>query len=440
MRLNDDVDAMYQRSLGVRSGYLPKDRDVLDRWHARVAEAVQREDLPSDVLSEDLPTWTSPAVNELSDLLRRDAIVRMYVTEMIRQALMLTEDKTRERFAIETVPEFLSALDWIVVQPPIYDDLPFPMSALLAYMMMTAPGEAVFRERSFNDVLRRILSEWCHFLDSKASVVHITTDKGGWLSPDAVEKLHLDDFVTAEMKTKDTVHWGFKTWNEFFHRQIIEKLRPLSDPGNPKVIVSANDGHVYNLATHVRRYDEFWAKGQPYSLHDMLNGHYIDRFKGGDVIQSFLSGSDYHRFVAPVGGKVVYREVVKGLMFSNAESAGPDPHAGVLSQGYEVSVNTRGLLFIEGDGGVGMVCVIPIGITEVSSISFTDRVKVGERVEKGQELGMFSFGGSTLVMVFEPGKIDYYTLHPPEVGDTNAGPAGSINSPVRAKERIAVAK
>ena len=204
------------------------------------------------------------------------------------------------------------------------------------------------------------------------------------------------------MKKKDDVHWGFTSWNEFFHRQIIEKRRPLSDPDNPKVIVSANDGHVYNFATQVRRYDEFWAKGQPYSLHDMLNGHYIDRFDGGDVIQSFLSGSDYHRFVAPVGGKVVHREVVKGLMFSNAESAGPDPHAGVLSQGYEVSVNTRGLLFIEGDGNVGMVCVIPIGITEVSSISFTDKVKVGERVEKGQELGMFSFGGSTLVMVFEP--------------------------------------
>lgn len=438
-RSHDDIDAMYRRSLGVRSGYLPDDRAVLDRWHERIAALVQRDDLPSDVLSEDLPRWTSPGVNELAALMRDDPIVRMYVTEMISQALDLTEDATRKRMAIETVPQLLLALDTIVVLAPIYQDLPFPMSALLAYMMMTPAGEAVFRDDRFNAVLRSILSEWCRFLDSKGSLLVVTPEEGGWLSPRAVEELHLDDFVTQEMKTADPYHWGFTSWNDFFHREILEGRRPLCDADNPMVIVSANDGHVYNFATNVRPYDTFWAKGQPYSLHDMLDGHYLERFGGGDVIQSFLSGSDYHRFVAPVGGTVVQCEVVEGLMFSNAESAGPDSHAGVLSQGYEVSVNTRGLIFIEGDGDVGMVCVIPIGITEVSSISFAKGVEPGKRVDKGQELGMFSFGGSTLVMVFEPGKIDYYTLKAPEVGDTNAGPAGSINSPVMAKARIAMA-
>jgi phosphatidylserine decarboxylase len=102
-----------------------------------------------------------------------------------------------------------------------------------------------------------------------------------------------------------------------------------------------------------------------------------------------------------------------------------------------VSVNTHGLVFIESDAA-GLVCVIPIGITEVSSITL--EVKQGNEVKKGTELGYFSFGGSTLCMVFQPGVVDYYTLRAPKVHDPNASPAGSINSAIKASERIAVAK
>ena len=72
------------------------------------------------------------------------------------------------------------------------------------------------------------------------------------------------------------------------------------------------------------------------------------------------------------------RACADGLMFSDAESAGFDPTAATYSQGYETAVNTRGLIFIESDDPIiGMVCVIPIGITEISSVSIT--VKSGDR-------------------------------------------------------------
>ena len=79
--------------------------------------------------------------------------------------------------------------------------------------------------------------------------------------------------------------------------------------------------------------------------------------------------------------------VVDGLMFSNAESAGPDPK-GILSQGYQTSVNTRGLIFIESDDPVvGLVCCIPVGITEISSI--TIGVRRGDRVAQGPGARLF---------------------------------------------------
>jgi phosphatidylserine decarboxylase len=132
-------------------------------------------------------------------------------------------------------------------------------------------------------------------------------------------------------------------------------------------------------------------------------------------------------------------------MFSNAESAGFDPEAGVLSQGYEVAVNTRGLVFIDSKSTrIGMVCVIPIGITEVSSITLTKNndkpLKKGDEVTKGDQIGYFSFGGSTLCMVFQPDVIDYYTLGAPNIKDPNLGPQGSINSIIRARKQIALVK
>jgi hypothetical protein len=40
------------------------------------------------------------------------------------------------------------------------------------------------------------------------------------------------------------------------------------------------------------------------------------------------------------------------------------------------------------------------------------RAEVGERVKKGKELGYFSYGGSSLSLVFQRGAIDRFTVPP----------------------------
>ena len=309
---------------------------------------------------------------------------------------------------IDSVGELLTALDAITRLAPLYNADPkrrnaFPMSALFAYMMMTVAGEALFRSRAFNDAIQKVLKEWCSYLDGSASAHVLNETPAGWLCPAAVKEFSLNDFVIDRAKP----HWGFTSSNDFFHRQIKAASRRISAPADPKVVVSANDGNVVSIARDVRRTDRFWLKGEPFSLADMLNrSEYVDRFVGGDVFQSFLSGGNYHRWHAPIQGTVREASVVDGLMFSDAESAGWDPNA-VLSEGYYACVNTRGLVFIESDDPkIGMVCVIPVGITEISSVTIT--VSKGQRVEKGEELGFFSYGGSSLCLVFQPGAIQKY--------------------------------
>lgn len=89
--------------------------------------------------------------------------------------------------------------------------------------------------------------------------------------------------------------------------------------------------------------------------------------------------------------------------------------SGPYSQGWAAGVATRGLIYIDsGDSTLGTVCVIPIGLTEVSSLE--SWVKAGDMVKKGAVLGQFSFGGSSFAIAFQPGAIKEILVKPPLTG------------------------
>ena len=75
-----------------------------------------------------------------------------------------------------------------------------------------------------------------------------------------------------------------------------------------------------------------------------------------------------------------------------------------------------------------MVCVIPIGITEISSVSI--QVKAGQRVKKGDELGYFSYGGSSMALVFQPGAIRKFTVTLPEGESEKSRPTLKVNGQI----------
>jgi phosphatidylserine decarboxylase len=416
------IDAKYQKLFGRTAGYLPKDRKSVDEWQRNLKKKIAK------ARSKGEKRLYAPSVEALAKLIELNGIIRMYVDEMINQV-------PKQYKHIDNTEDLLDALNQIITTAPVYNPDPnkqnfFPMSTLYTYMMMTPAGEAVFRNTEFNDAIRSILKEWCNFLDSEKSLYVLNESEVGWLSQSAFWYNKLYEFEFDKSKP----HWGWQSFNDYFHRQIKSECRPIDKPDNPKVIVSANDGKVYNIASNVQPMDKFWLKGQPYSLVNMLNNEYVERFIGGSVFQSFLSGADYHRWRSPIAGVVRQAQVVDGLMFSDAESGGFDPTAATYSQGYEASVNTRGLVFVESeDPFIGLVCVIPIGITEISSV--TIQVKSGDYVKKGDELGYFSYGGSSMALVFQPGAIDYFTVpNRPSSVNPDDGP------PIRVNAQIAVAR
>jgi phosphatidylserine decarboxylase len=415
------VQTRYQNHFGYIAGYLPRNRESVDEWQRSLKEEIGRARAKGGKRK-------SRAVEELAALIERNGIVRMYVQQML-------DEQPQEHKTIGDIDELLRALDHIIRTAPVYNQDPskinaFPMSTLFTYMMMTPAGEAIMRQTEFNGALRKILQEWCSFLNSPASASVLNEGKDGWLSQSAFWYNKLYEFEFDRAKP----HWGWKSYNDFFHRQIKPEARPIADPDNPKVIVSANDGTVYNIEENAQPTARFWLKGQPYSLLNMLDNEYVERFVGGTVFQSFLSGANYHRWRSPIEGVVRHARVVDGLMFSDVESAGVDLTAATYSQGYETCVNTRALVFIESpDPVIGMVCVIPIGITEISSVVI--EVKEGDKVRKGDELGYFSYGGSGMALVFQPGAVDQFT-----VPNRPAGTNPDEGPPIRVNAQIALGR
>jgi phosphatidylserine decarboxylase len=336
------------------------------------------------------------SIEALRELIANDPGLKINLNRMI--------DQVPEQYRpARDVDELLGIMNGIVRAAPRYDaPSHFPMSALFVQMMYTPAGECLLTNRALNQALKGILDEWKAYLDSPASTT-VLNRQDGWLSPKSFQENDLDTFVIPD---PDDPHGGFPSFNAFFHKHIKPELRPIASPKDDAVVISPNDGTIYRIDRDAAKTSEYWIKSEPYSLEDMLDkSPFTDRFIGGTIVQTFLSGNNYHRFNSPVSGKVVEARVIDGFMFSELRSLGFDADAGILSQSYETSVNTRGLVVIEADNPeLGHVAFLAIGITEISSITLG--VEPGQHIGKGDELGYFSYGGSTVATVFEPGAVE----------------------------------
>ena len=139
--------------------------------------------------------------------------------------------------------------------------------------------------------------------------------------------------------------------------------------------------------------DRFWIKAQPYALQFMLgNDPRAKLFAGGTVYQAFLSALTYHRWHAPVSGRVVKTCVIPGTYYSETRSVGYDPLAPNDSQGYISEIATRAVIYIEADNpDIGLMCFVAIGMAEVSTHCLIFRPEVDIEFDlNGQTPGLES--------------------------------------------------
>jgi phosphatidylserine decarboxylase len=191
----------------------------------------------------------------------------------------------------------------------------------------------------------------------------------------------------------------FKNFNDFFYRQLKPDARPCSAPDDTKIIVSPADSRsvVFNTMDDATR---IWVKGRDYSVEKLFGDAYpleAKRYKGGSLGIFRLAPQDYHRFHIPVDGVLGTPKEIPGEYYT------VNPMA-IRSALDVYGDNIRVCVPIDSvsHGRVMFVC---IGAMMVGSTVITR--KAGEKVKRAEELGYFKFGGSTVLLLFEPGVMVY---------------------------------
>ncbi|KAF3933177.1 hypothetical protein ABW19_dt0209378 [Dactylella cylindrospora] len=186
----------------------------------------------------------------------------------------------------------------------------------------------------------------------------------------------------------------FKTFNEFFYRELKPGARPVAYPDNPKIIVSPADCRsvVFDTIDDATR---IWVKGRDFSVARLLGSAYGDeakRYNGGALGIFRLAPQDYHRFHIPVDGVMGEPKLIKGEYYT------VNPMA--IRSALDVYGENVRIIVPFDSVAHGRVMVICVGAMMVGSTVIT--AKAGSEVARGDELGYFKFGGSTLVVLFEP--------------------------------------
>lgn len=374
------------------------------------------------------PKDLHPVLKDFQKEVENDARLYMLFNDMFAQIPNNKEylkDPSGEVPQVRDFDHLLQVLNHILGTAPAWTDaghsvgvVGVPINAVLDWAMATSAGFTAFQDPKVNALLKKVLNAWGEFLQTEESAKVLGTGKEDWFGESGKKSLEevgnllgKTSFTFEEMfhcDPKDKYH-GYKSWDDFFTRLTKPDFRPIAEPDNDDVVANACESKVYKVARDVKARDKFWIKGQPYSVKDMLaNDDLAPQFVGGTIYQAFLSALSYHRWHTPVSGTIKKGYVVDGTYFSEpmfesfASNLKADVHGETTSQEYISAMAARAIIFIEADNPkIGLMAFIGIGMTEVSTCEIT--VKDGQKVKKGDELGMFHFGGSSHAVLFRKG-------------------------------------
>lgn len=183
----------------------------------------------------------------------------------------------------------------------------------------------------------------------------------------------------------------FTSFNDFFYRKLKPNARPVAD--SPAVLPADGRHFGFPKASAI---ESVFVKGQKFDLPTLLGSPELaERYRDGALILSRLCPVDYHRFHFPCAGTPGETEVLNGSLFSVSPLA--------LRQKLAYLWQNKRTLTRLVTPDLGTVLCLEIGATCVGSIHQT--FTPGKPVEKGAEKGYFAFGGSSTLLLFEPGSL-----------------------------------
>ena len=217
---------------------------------------------------------------------------------------------------------------------------------------------------------------------SKLAGRYLSSALSKWLIPKFIERNEIDMDIYEEC--------DYSSFNDFFTRKIKPDCRPV--PEDLDVLISPCDclATVYPIQENTT----FSIKNTEYTLRSLLRSPRLaKRFRGGYAYVLRLTVEDYHRYLYSVSGKQSKNYHIDGTFHT------VNPIANDYLPIYKE--NTREYTVIRSKE-FGDVLQMEVSALLVGKISNHKQSTV---VTRGEEKGFFEYGGSTIVVLTQKGRV-----------------------------------
>ncbi|KAF2158526.1 hypothetical protein M409DRAFT_31598, partial [Zasmidium cellare ATCC 36951] len=213
-----------------------------------------------------------------------------------------------------------------------------------------------------------------------------------------IESFHLQNTL-SELNEPDPNKYN--TFNEFFARELKPDARPIAEPKNERVVSSPADCRLTVFPT-VDLATKYWIKGFGFSLKELLSSEDLaKKFEGGSINIARLAPQDYHRWHSPVSGTIESITDIPGTYYTvNPQAINEEGTLDVFCE------NKRSVMIIKRTPTSSPVALVAVGAMLVGSIRYKPGIQKGATVQRGQCLGAFLYGGSTVIVLYPKDEVE----------------------------------
>ena len=213
----------------------------------------------------------------------------------------------------------------------------------------------------------------------------------GWIMDSRISTIAINSFIKknninmAEYEEKKYI-----SYNDFFTRKVKKECRRIDKDKN--ILISPCDSKL--TAYEINDNSIFMIKNSYYKLEDLLkNKELSKKYKNGYCLIFRLCVDDYHRYCYIDNGKKNKNTFIKGVLYTVRPIA--------LEKYNIYKENSREYTVLKTEN-FGDVVQIEVGATMIGRIK---KHHEEYQFNKGEEKGMFLFGGSTIVLLIKKGKV-----------------------------------
>ncbi|MCQ2362761.1 MAG: phosphatidylserine decarboxylase [Acidaminococcaceae bacterium] len=358
--------------------------------------------------------------NELIYMVEHSSKLKALLEKAIAKGKEINPDKNSN--PAQTLEEYYDYIDWAATAMPweilpyadkhyskLYDSI--DQSLNYFYFISDMPLKELAGKGLYNNSLQYIEPYRTWMIKFTALYGYFLTTTDSWnnsyyerAKKDASFHLHDGTYESPD---------NWRTFNDFFARYLSSPdKRPVAFPDDNSVLASPADSQPQGVWKINRKgrfvhHKDVSIKSRSFTLVEELLGDsaYKKAFAGGILTHTFLDVNDYHRYHSPVSGVIKEVKIIPSDDAIGGRTVwSPERKKYLLLAsvpGWQM-LETRGLVVID-TKEYGLVAVLPIAMSQVSSVCFEEKIKVGAEVKKGDMMGCFLFGGSDIVMLFQKG-------------------------------------